>query len=36
LTPLGLAVLDAHADLDAAVRNAAAPALDRLMALLAG
>jgi molybdate transport system regulatory protein len=36
LTPLGLAVLDAHAGLDAAVRQAAAPALDRLMALLAG
>jgi molybdate transport system regulatory protein len=36
LTPLGLAVLDAHAGLDAAVREAAAPALDRLMALLAG
>ena len=36
LTPLGLAVLDAHAGLDAAVRDAAAPALERLGRLLAG
>jgi len=36
LTPLGLAVIDAHAELDAAVRDAAVAALDRLTALLAG
>jgi molybdate transport system regulatory protein len=36
LTPLGLAVLDAHAALDAALRTAAAPALARLATLLAG
>jgi len=36
LTPLGLALLDAHAELDTAVRDAAAPALDRLIALLMG
>ncbi len=36
LTPLGLAALDAHVQLDTAVRDAAAPALERLGKLLAG
>ena len=36
LTPLGFALLDAHAELDTAVRNAATPALAKLAALLAG